>query len=45
MKTDFGIDDNPDEPIDNSVKKVLENGHIVIIKDGKRYTITGQQLN
>ena len=45
VKTDFGIDDNPDEPIDNSVKKVLENGHIVIIKDGKRYTITGQQLN
>ena len=45
VKTDFGIDDNPNEPTSPSVQKVLENGHIVIIKDGKRYTITGQQLN
>ena len=45
VKTDFGVGDNPNEPMTNSVQKVLENGHIVIIKDGKRYTVTGQQLN
>ena len=27
------------------VQKVIENGHIVIIKDGKRYTMMGQQLD
>ncbi len=45
VKTDFGVGDNPNEPMTNSVQKVFENGHIVIIKDGKRYTMTGQQLN
>ena len=45
VKTDFGIDDNPDEPRVKSVMKVIENGHIVIIKDGKRYSVTGQRLN
>ena len=45
VKTDFGVGNNPDEPMTNSVQKVFENGHIVIIKDGKRYTVTGQQLN
>ncbi len=45
MKTDFGTDENLYQPEGPSVQKVLENGHIVIIKDGKRYTLTGQQLN
>ena len=44
-KTDFGIGESPVDLTDPSVQKVLENGQIVIIKDGKRYTITGQQLN
>ena len=45
MKTDFGTDENLYQPEGPSVQKVIENGHIVIIKDGKRYTLTGQQLN
>ncbi len=45
MKTDFGTDENLYQPEGPSVKKVLENGHIVIIKDGKRYTMMGQQLD
>jgi len=34
-----------EEYTEPSVQKVIENGQIVIIKDGKRYTMTGQQLN
>jgi hypothetical protein len=45
MKTDFVTDENLYQPEGPSVQKVIENGHIVIIKDGKRYTLTGQQLN
>ncbi len=45
VKTDFGTDENLYQPEGPTVKKVLENGHVVIIKDGKRYTLTGQQLN
>ena len=45
MKTNFGTDENLYQPEGPSVKKVLENGHVVIIKDGKRYTLTGQQLD
>ena len=45
MKTDFGTDENLYQPEGPSVQKVLENGHIVIIKDGKRYTMMGQQLD
>ena len=44
-KTDFGIGEDNGDPTCPSVRKVFEDGHIVIIKDGKRYTITGQQLN
>lgn len=44
-KTNHGLGENGDSPTLPSVQKVLENGHIVIIKDGKRYTVTGQQLN
>ena len=45
MKTDFGTDENLYQPEGPSVQKVLENGQIVIIKDGKRYTMMGQQLD
>lgn len=45
VKTDFGVDEDNDDPTTPSVQKVLEDGHIIIIKDGKRYTVTGQQLN
>ncbi len=45
VKNDFGTDENLDVPENPTVKKMLENGHIVIIKDGKRYSVTGQQLN
>ena len=40
-----GFEEHKEDPSEFPVQKVLENGHIVIIKDGKRYTITGQQLN
>ena len=44
-KTDYGIEEGLDDTTNPSVRKVFEDGHIVIIKDGKRYSITGQQLN
>ena len=46
VKTD-GIDENnsgqeiPGRP----AQKVIEDGKIVIIKDGKRYNVSGQHLN
>ena len=45
VKNDFGTNENTDEPEGPTVKKLLENGHIVIIKDGKRYNMSGQHLN
>ena len=46
VKTDFGIDENGNqESPEPSVQKVIEDGHIVIIKDGKRYNVSGQHLN
>ena len=46
VKTDFGIDENGNqESQEPSVQKVIEDGHIVIIKDGKRYSLSGQTLN
>ena len=47
VKTDYGIDENTDNQEDTglSVQKVLEDGQIIIIKDGKRYNVSGQQLN
>ena len=30
---------------DASIQKVIEDGKVIIIKDGKRYNISGQQLN
>ncbi len=45
-KTDYGIDENDGlEVPQQQVQKVLEDGQIIIIKDGKRYNITGQHLN
>lgn len=41
----FGVDEM-DEPTHNTgVKKVYENGQIVIVKDGKRYDVTGRELH
>ena len=46
VKTDFGMDENGNqESQEPSVQKVIEDGHIVIIKDGKRYSVSGQHLN
>ena len=46
VKTDFGIGENGNqESQEPSVQKVIEDGHIVIIKDGKRYSVSGQHLN
>jgi len=46
VKTDFGMDENGNqESPEPSVQKVIEDGHIVIIKDGKRYSVLGQTLN
>ena len=44
-KTDYGVDENGQETPEQTVQKVFEDGKIVIIKDGKRYTVTGQRLN
>jgi hypothetical protein len=45
-KTDIGIDENQGQEMPKQkVQKVFEDGKIVIIKNGKRYTITGQLLN
>ena len=41
-----GIEDfnSKQEPSDPSVQKVVEDGKMVIIKDGKRYSVSGQHL-
>lgn len=44
VKSGIGIGENPIDPTLPSVQKTIENGHIVIIKDGKRYSLTGQIL-
>jgi hypothetical protein len=43
-KLNIGVEENA-ENSDSSIKKVIEDGKIIIIKDGKRFSITGQQLN
>lgn len=46
VKTGIGIPENEnDHPTSPSVQKVIEDGKIVIIKDGKRYNVSGQTLN
>ena len=46
VKRDNDINENEyDQDTHLSVEKVLENGQIVIIKDGKRYSVSGQRLN
>lgn len=40
---DHGVDELTDAPC-NMAKKVFENGQIVIIKNGKKYAITGQEI-
>ena len=45
-KTDYGIEENDSQEVPKQqVQKVFEDGKIVIIKNGKRYTVTGQLLN
>ena len=44
-KTDYGIEENGQGASEQAVQKIFEDGKIVIIKDGKRYTVTGQRLN
>ena len=44
MKTNHGIPENPSGPDGTPVRKVFENGHVVIIKDGKKYSILGQEI-
>ena len=46
VKTNIGIPENENSNLtDPSVQKVIEDGKIVIIKDGKRYNVSGQTLN
>ena len=46
VKTDIGLPENEYEQLtDPSVQKVIEDGKIIIIKDGKRYSVSGQTLN
>ena len=48
VSTFDGIDENNidyEDSTDPSVQKVFEDGQIVIIKDGKRYSVSGQTLN
>ena len=46
VKTDIGIPENENDHLtDPSVQKVIEDGKIVIIKDGKHYSVSGQTLN
>ena len=47
VKTDHGLKENNGETNfpEQSVQKVIEDGQIVIIKDGKRYNVSGQHLN
>jgi hypothetical protein len=44
-KTDYDVGESHDAPTNASVQKVFENGQIIIIKDGKRYNVSGQELN
>ena len=42
-KGNYGLEENEDS-LDEGVQKVYENGQIVIIKDGKRYNVAGQEI-
>lgn len=42
-KLHIGVEENEDEP-NPSVRKVIENGQIIIIKDNERYNVSGQKL-
>ena len=47
VSTFDGIEENNidhEDSTDPSVQKVIEDGQIVIIKDGKRYSVSGQRL-
>ena len=42
-KSGYGVNEI-ENPVNPSVQKIFENGQIVIIKDGKRYNIKGQEI-
>ena len=42
-KTNYDIEEY-EKQMSSSVQKVLENGHVVILKDGKKYSILGQEI-
>lgn len=44
VKSGIGIDEHADNPMEQAVQKVIENGQIIIIKEGKRYNVSGQKL-
>ena len=46
VKTNHGIYENNEDSteVESSVQKVIENGQVIIIKDGKRYNVSGQRL-
>lgn len=44
VPNNYNTVDEHDVQVESSVQKVFENGHIVIIKDGKRYNVMGQKL-
>ena len=44
-KNHFDTEEHQDDPSNSGVRKVIEDNKIVIIKDGKRYTVWGQRLN
>ena len=44
VKSGVGIDEHADNPMEQAVQKVIENGQIIIIKEGKRYNVSGQKL-
>ena len=46
VKTGIGIEENNGDPEDFElpVRKIIEDGQIIIIKEGKRYNVSGQRL-
>lgn len=44
VKSGIGIDEHTDNPEEQTIQKILENGQIVIIKDEKRYNVKRQRL-
>lgn len=41
----FGIEENNPIESQNTTRKIFEDGHIIIIKDGEKYNLNGQRIN